>query len=208
MPVRSSAERILGRIGWPCSFLTVPWSFCSAPTALPAVASAINAAGHIAGNFYAAADAKYHLFLYVDGAIKDLATLGDGDCSATGINSTDAIVGWEDSLQGTRAFRYADSRFTDLGSLGGTSSRATAINDAGEIVGWSTLAGADPQAQRAFLYVNGRMFDLNDLVEPLPVPLSEAPKINNRGQIIANACPPPGTSGACRAYLLTPVTPP
>ena len=120
----------------------------------------------------------------------------------------DAIVGWEDSLQGQRAFRYANSRFTDLGSLGGTSSRPTAINNGGQIVGTSTLAGADPQAQRAFLYVNDRMHDLNDLVAPLPVVLSEAPKINNRGQIIANGCPPAGTPGVCRAYLLTPVTPP
>ena len=136
------------------------------------VARAINAAGHIAGSFQTVSDAKYHVFLYVDGAIKDLGTLGGGDCSATGINSTDAIVGWEESLQGTRAFRYADSRFTDLGSLGGTINRATAINDAGQIVGTSTLAGADPQAQRAFLYVNDRMYDLNDLVAPLAVRFS------------------------------------
>ena len=172
------------------------------------VASAINAAGHIAGSFQTVSDAKYHVFLYVDGAIQDLGTLGGGDGGASDINAADAIVGWEESLQGTRAFRYADSGFTDLGSLGGTVNRATAINDAGQIVGTSTLAGADPQAQRAFLYVNDRMYDLNDLVAPLAVPLSEAPQINNRGQIIANGCPPPGTPSACRAYLLTPVSPP
>ena len=169
-------------------------------------ANAINAAGHVAGHADTAAGAQNHLFLYVDGAMNDLGTLGGGDCYATGINAADAIVGWEDSLQGQRAFRYADSRFTDLGSLGGTSSRPTAINNAGQIVGTSTLAGADPQAQRAFLYVNDRMYDLNDLVAPLPVVLSEAPKINNRGQIIANGCPPAGTPGGCRAFLLTPVS--
>ena len=137
-----------------------------------------------------------------------MGTLGGSDCYATGINASDAIVGWEDRLQGQRAFRYADTEFTDLGSLGGNSSLATAINDAGQIVGWSKLAGADPQQQRAFFYVNGRMYDLNDLVEPLSLPLSEASKINNSGQIIANACPPAGICGGCRAYLLTPVSPP
>ena len=120
----------------------------------------------------------------------------------------DEIVGSADTAAGTRAFRYADSRFTDLGSLGGTFSRANGINDAGQIVGTSTLAGADPQAQRAFLHANDRMYDLNDLVGPLPLPLSEARKINNAGQIIANACAPPGYASDCHAYLLTPVSPP
>ena len=133
----------------------------------------------------------------------------DGASSdAQDINLADEIVGSAETPAGTRAFRYENSRFTDLGSLGGTSNGATAINDVGQIVGWSTLVGADPQAQRAFLYVNGRMYDLNDLVEPLPTPLTEARRINNRGQIIANACPPAGTNGNCRAYLLTPVSPP
>ena len=69
-------------------------------------------------------------------------------------------------------------------------------------------AGADPQAQRAFWYVGGAMHDLNGLAAPLPAPLSEARKINDRGQIIANACAPPGYYSDCRAYLLTPVSPP
>ena len=133
--------------------------------------------------------------------------MGSGECFPSGINASDAIVGWEAAFGGTRAFLYVNSRFTDLGSLGGALSYASAINDAGQIVGTSTLAGADPQAQRAFLYVDGAMHDLNDLVEPLPLLLSEARKINNRGQIIANACPPAGTPGVCRAYLLTPVSP-
>jgi probable HAF family extracellular repeat protein len=167
-------------------------------------ANAINAAGHIAGSVSAAADGKRHLFLYVDGAMQDLGTMGGGDCYPTGINASNAIVGWEDRLGGSRAFLYANSRFTDLGSLGSAASRANGINDAGQIVG---TAGPVYGPWRAFLYLNGTMHDLNDLIEPLPLPLSEARKINNRGQIIANACPPPGTSGACHAYLLTPVSP-
>jgi probable HAF family extracellular repeat protein len=169
-------------------------------------AYAINAAGHITGNVATGGFCGRHLFLYIDGVMQDLGTLGGSSCYPTAINAADAIVGWEDGLPGTRAFRYADSRFTDLGSLGGAAGRAYGIIDAGQIVGFSTLAGADPQAQRAFLYVNERMHDLNDLVEPLPIPLTEARKINNRGQIIANACPSPGTTGVCRAYLLTPLS--
>jgi len=73
-------------------------------------------------------------------------------------------------------------------------------------VGWSTYGGSDPQQQRAFLYVYDTMYDLNDLIEPLPMPLSFAMKINNRGQILAMACVPP-TNDDCRYYLLTPVSP-
>ena len=172
------------------------------------IARAINNAGHITGYVVPGTDGIKHLFLYVDGTIQDLGAMDGASSDAQDINRADEIVGSAGTAVATRAFLYANSRFTDLGSLGGTSNGATAINDVGQIVGTSTLAGADPQAQRAFLYVDGRMFDLNDLAAPLPVPLTEARKINNRGQIIANACPPPGTNGSCRAYLLTPVTPP
>ncbi len=123
-------------------------------------ANAINAAGHIAGSVSAAADGKRHLFLYVDGAMQDLGTMGGGDCYPTGINATNAIVGWEDRLGGSRAFLYANSRFTDLGSLGSAASRANGINDAGQIVG---TAGPVYGPWRAFLYFNGTMHDLNDL---------------------------------------------
>ena len=172
------------------------------------MASAINNASHITGYSVPNADHIRHVFLYADGAVQDLGTLDGFSSFAQDINMVDEIVGSADTAAGTRAFRYADSRFTDLGSLGGTFSRANGINDAGQIVGTSTLAGADPQAQRAFLHANDRMYDLNDLVGPLPLPLSEARKINNAGQIIANACAPPGYASDCHAYLLTPVSPP
>ena len=172
------------------------------------MASAINNAGHITGYVVPGTDRIKHVFLYADGAIQDLGTMGGASSDAQDINLVDEIVGSAETSAGTRAFLYANSRFTDLGSLGGISSEATGINDAGQIVGWSTLAGEEPQQQRAFLYVNERMYDLNDLIEPLPVSLSEAPKINNRGQIIANACAPPGYTTDCHAYLLTPVSAP
>ena len=174
-------------------------------------ASAINGLGHITGSFVPGADSIRHVFLYSNGAIQDLGTLDGLPSGAQDINISDEIVGSADTTAGSRAFLYANSKFTDLGSLGGASSWATGVNDAGKIVGSSTLAGPDPQERRAFLYVNGRMFDLNELIDSLPWPLTSAPKINNRGQIIANGCPPQrappqyGRPSDCRAYLLTPV---
>ena len=171
-------------------------------------ASAINNAGHVTGYSWLVPVQEYHVFLWADGAMKDLGTLEGGSSSGWDINMADDIVGTviNNTSAGRRAFRYAHSKFTDLGSLGGASSAATSINDAGQIVGWSTYGGSDPQQQRAFLYVYDTMYDLNDLIEPLPMPLSFAMKINNRGQVLAMACVPP-TYDDCRYYLLTPVSP-
>jgi probable HAF family extracellular repeat protein len=172
------------------------------------MASAINNAGHVTGYVVPGTDRIRHVFLYADGTMLDLGTMDGASSDARDINLADEIVGVATTPAGSRAFLYANSGFTDLGTLGGARSWATGINDAGQIVGTSTLAGADPQAQRAFLYVHGAMHDLNNLVEPLPAPLTEALKINNRGQVVANACAPPDYVTGCRAYLLTPVSPP
>lgn len=170
-------------------------------------ASAINNAGHIAGHSPAGPDRISHVFLWVDGVMTDLGTLDGASSHAADINMADEIVGSAsaDAPIRTRAFRYADSKFTDLGSFGGAWSAAAAINDVGQIVGGSTLAGEEPQALRAFLHVDGTMYDLNDLIDPMPDTLVFASRINNRGQILAHGqCEP----GDCRSYLLTPVSPP
>lgn len=171
-------------------------------------ASAINNAGHIAGDSPTGPARISHVFLWVNGAMTDLGTLDGAPSYATDINMADEIVGYAETGSGTRAFRHGDSIFTDLGSFGGAHSVAAAINDAGQIVGGSTLARdriTEPWAERAFLYLGGTMYDLNDLMEPIPDTLVFAGKINNRGQILAyGKCDP----GDCRSYLLTPVSPP
>lgn len=170
------------------------------------IASAINNAGHVTGYSVPDTDGIRHAFLYADGAVQDLGTLDGASSDAKDINLADEIVGFATTPAGSRAFRYSSSRFTDLGSLGGAGSAALGINDAGQIVGWSSLAGEVPQKVHAVLYVDDRMYDLNALIDPLPVTLSSASKINNRGQVLAYGCVPP-TEDDCRYYLLTPVSP-
>ena len=86
---------------------------------------------------------------------------------------------------------------TDLGSLGLTFSEAKDVNDAGQVVGFATNISGFPQ--RAFLWENGTMIDLNDLIDTNSGwVLTTAESINSRGDIAGW-----GTfNGQTRAYLL------
>ena len=71
----------------------------------------------------------------------------------------------------------------DLGTLGGNSSYAYGINDAGDVVGYSYVDAAG--VSHAFLFENGIMIDLNDLIDPNSGwTLTEAYAINSGGQIV------------------------
>ena len=87
---------------------------------------------------------------------------------------------------------------TDLGTLGGTASAGYSINALGQVVGYAYLAGGP--TRHAFLYSDGTMTDLNDLLPPLSGwVLTEARQINDSGQIAGF-----GTyNGQTRAFLLT-----
>jgi probable HAF family extracellular repeat protein len=74
-------------------------------------------------------------------------------------------------------------RYRPLGTLGGISF-GDAINDAGQVVGSLYYFPAD--SSHAFLYSNGQMMDLNDLIDSkLGITLFGSNGINNKGQIVA-----------------------
>jgi probable HAF family extracellular repeat protein len=90
-----------------------------------------------------------HAFLYRDGVLTDLGTLGGDVSVAYGINTLGQIVGWsaaepvraDKPSTSNRAFLYEDGHMKDLtrhltGPLAPyvTLEAATAINDAGVIV--------------------------------------------------------------------------
>jgi probable HAF family extracellular repeat protein len=161
-------------------------------------------------------------FLYTPGgSMKGLDTLpGQPYSEAFGIDNSGQIVGWSYSsraaVQG-RAFIYRNGKMEDLGSLPDASqpaekndpySMARAIDEHGRVVGQSRAAsGTIPN--RAFLWENGQMTDLNSLVTSFSDPLLDPPlkklldayAISESGQIVGSAL---NTKDKVRAYLLTP----
>lgn len=132
----------------------------------------------------------------------------DGHTSSTArdINEAGQIVGWSWTDTGAdtelvRAVMWDGNDVHDLGVLpGDTASRAEGINRTGEVVGWSGTP--DKTMSRAFIWVNGRMLDLNEvLLDRKGWILTEANAINDAGQIAGTGL----YAGRPRAFLLQPV---
>ena len=103
----------------------------------------------------------------------------------------------------SRAFywTYGASEAVDLGTLGDDAfSEAFAINSHGQVVGIS-FGGSN--GARAFLYENGTLMDLNDLVDSDDVLLS-AQDINDAGQITGRVLD--HLTGKTLAFVATPIT--
>jgi probable HAF family extracellular repeat protein len=133
----------------------------------------INSAGDVVGNSSGMSVPSGHAFLYKDGSISDLGTLGSAYSAARGINTSGQIVG-ESYVPGgpLHPFLYSNGSMIDLGSAG----LAYAINSRGQIVG-STLNGA-------YIYENGNM----SFIGTLPgANSSVATDINDNGQVAGEA---------------------
>ena len=108
------------------------------------------------------------------------------------------------ALLGLTSPSEAGYSITNLGALGGdyVSSDAQGINDSGQVVGESCNdpGPGSPPVCHAFLWQNGALSDLNDLIPPRSRSIATA--INNAGQIVAFG----GTDlyYSPRAFLLTP----
>jgi probable HAF family extracellular repeat protein len=168
--------------------------YLTATGTLPTEPLAINSAGQVAGILYPAVSSTpyvTHPFLYSDGKFVDLGTLGGKSAGALAINSQGDVVGGADTpnSQG-HAFLYSKGTMKDLGTLpGGWSSFATSINNLGQVVGSSTSTEGPigfRGSNGGFLYSNGVMQDLNELIAPgSGWDIISANQINNRGQILA-----------------------
>jgi probable HAF family extracellular repeat protein len=157
----------------------------------------INNSGQVVGCF-SIGGGQYRAFRTkansaIDAATDDLGDLGGASSPsspnncALGVNDAGQAVGWANTVDGhVHAFRTAPNAALnpatdDLGTLGGTDSEAESINASGQVVGFAV----GPNTNRAFIYSNGVMQDLNNLI---PADsgwiLAVAYGINDSGQIV------------------------
>jgi probable HAF family extracellular repeat protein len=141
--------------------------------------------------------------------MRDLGTLGRTRSAAFKGNDAGQIVGGSTTSTSGSFFHatiWENRQPTDLGTLGGSESFANAINALGQVVGRSLLTGN--VVQHAFLWQNGVILDLNDLIPAdSNWELISANDINDASEIVGEAILKNDPARLGRAFLLTPVTP-
>lgn len=184
------------------------------------IADHINSYGQVIGSSASEApNVHYHGFIWTPatpngttGSIQDLGTLGGAFVDAFAINDSGDVVG-DSFLSGTvgpigsrHAYLWTPTtpngtsgNMQDLGVLGGSVSYAFGINSQGRIVGGSQIADGDT-TEHAFIYGNGAMSDLNNLIPAgSGWVLVRAIRINNSGMITGFG----NSGGQTHGFLLT-----
>jgi probable HAF family extracellular repeat protein len=162
------------------------------------VARDINSLGDIIVNSQYA-DGSWQASVYRNGKMYDLDITGK-DPYALGINNAGQIIGYLTNQEGLQqGFLYDNGTISFIISpdVGGTI--VSGINNNGDIIGCGgTTYGA-------FIYRNGKMTNLNDLITPELGRITAASGINDIGQIVATGL---NTDSFPTVYLLTPIPEP
>lgn len=135
-----------------------------------------------------------HAFLWEQGSLRDLGTLGGSWSVAYAINASGQVTGWAEREDGTvRATLWEGAgEGVDLGSLGGAWSMAYALNDRGSVVGYAQTTSGNDHAFRT--EASGVMRDLGTLGGDYSV----AYDIDSHGRVIGEAAT---ASGETHAFL-------
>jgi len=129
-------------------------------------------------------------FIWQNGVLQDLGTLGGTDsCAlyinergeATGQSFTNSVINPVTGLPTMHPFVWDGSRMVDLGTLGGTLATAGDINNRGQVIGQSSLAG--DLTAHPFLWHKGTLTDLGTLGGNN----GQANWINDAGEVVGNA---------------------
>ena len=183
----------LGTLGGTCGFAVV-----------------VNNRGQVVGQSDLVGDLTAHPFLWDQGVLTDLGTLGGTFGSASWINDAGEIVGGATNQndQAFLAFLWKDGVMTNLGGVDNDPcSAANSINAKSQVVGISATCDFFT-VQRAFLWDDGQIVDLNTLIpQNSSLDLLAGLNINDRGEILGVGVPPgapPNTDLFGHLFLLIP----
>jgi probable HAF family extracellular repeat protein len=133
---------------------------------------------------------QVHAFLWQDGPIQDLGTLGGPDSvgmlvnehgQVAGVSYTSFIPNQGTGIPTQDPFFWDDGKMIDLGTLGGTAGWPYSLNNKGQVTGQSRLA--DDVHFHAFLWTRGVLTDLGTLGGDN----SSARWINDAGEVVGRA---------------------
>jgi probable HAF family extracellular repeat protein len=138
-------------------------------------ATGINASGQVVGSSDIGTRDS-HAFLFSNGTMQDLGTLGGKASRGIAINAAGQVLGWSyinDTIT-VHPFLFSGGRMQDLGIAG----TARAFNDFGQVTGHFG------SPEHAFLFSNGTMYDLGT---PPGFTSTTGYGINNSGQVTGEA---------------------
>jgi probable HAF family extracellular repeat protein len=167
------------------------------------LATGVNDAGQVVGGAQNAIPDPYSFFglgtqtrafLWQNGQIQDLGTLGGPDAFATYVNNEGQITGVSDTnytpnpntgSPPQNPFLWQNGRMKDLGNLGGAQAAVNGFSARGDVIGWMTLAGE--QVYHAFLWNGAKLVDLNTFSGALGGDYTFANALNDAGVVVGQS---------------------